>query len=192
MKALFLSLVIIAIGSLTALAEVAAGSIVSVDAKAQSITVSAGADVLTYHVGLTSDITINGVKAQFSGLAAGMGVRVTTNGPGVAGKIVATNVGDAIGGQGAGAVATAKLQALLVETKWDWHSAKDKSNGVFITFGKEEAFFSDNPTNKYKWKAVDGKTIEYGDHRFSFNPAMTELECPNWVGRGKFRGKRLP
>ena len=174
---MFLPLTLLVFGTLAALGEKPAGSIVSVGAKAQSVTISGGTEVLTCRVRPSSEITINGVKAQFSALVAGMDVRVTTNEPGIASKIVATNVAGGLAA--AGDVATAKLQALLVDTKWDFRAQRSKTAGVFITFGKEEAYFSDNPSNKYHWKAADGKTIEYGDHRFTFNGQFTEFECPN-------------
>lgn len=190
MKALFVFLLLVAIGTLAASGQNAVGSIVSVEPKTQSVTVSMGRDVRAYRLRPSSEITINGVKAQFPALAAGMEVRITANEPGIASKIVATSLpgGTPESASGDGA----KLAAQLADTKWDWRVERNKPGTGGITVGKEVGFFNDNPTNKYPWKAVDGKTVEFGQHRFIFNGTVTEFECPSFSGRGKRWGRRLP
>lgn len=190
MKALFLSLVSMAIGSLSAFGQSAAGAIMSVDEKAQTVTVAAGREVVTYRLRPSSEIMVNGSKAQFPALAAGMQVRVTQTEPGIAGKIVATSV--AAGLPQATSPAAAALQAGLADSKWNWRAEHGKAGNTTVIFGKEEGFFSDNPAHKYPWKALDGKTVEFGEHRFVFNATATEFECANFGGRGKRWGHRLP
>jgi hypothetical protein len=190
MKAFLIFLLSLSMGTLGALAQNASGAIASVDAKAQSLAVAAGSDVRTYRVRPSSEITINGAKAQFPALAAGMHVRITANEPGIASKIVASSLPGGTPETGSGDAA--KLTAQLADTKWDWRVEKNKPGTGGITFGKEVGFFNDNPNNKYRWKAVDGKTVEFGEHRFIFNASVTEFECPSFAGRGKRWGRRLP
>lgn len=87
---------------------------------------------------------------------------------------------------------TEELQEQLPGTRWNWRSDRHKAAPRFVIFEKKQGYFSDNPTNRYNWKAVDGKTVEYGTHRFIFNAGVTEFECPNFAGRGKRWGRRMP
>lgn len=94
--------------------------------------------------------------------------------------------------QEAGKSPTEELREKLAGTRWNWRYDRHKAAPRFVIFEKKQGYFSDNPTNRYDWKAVDGKTVEYGTHRFIFNADFTEFECPDFAGRGKRWGRRMP
>lgn len=68
------------------------GDVYSLDAKANSVTLSSKKGMKTYRVRPNTEITINGVKGKFEDLNTGMTAKVVSADPSIASRIVAVGV----------------------------------------------------------------------------------------------------
>ena len=103
--------------SIAAFAQSMKGEIMSVEAAANSLVVSAknGSAPRTYILKVGAEVTLNGARAKLADLATGMAVQVTSAEPGFANRLVATGVVAAAGAGG-------DLKSKLIGTKWVWRS----------------------------------------------------------------------
>ncbi len=141
--------------SITAFAQAMKGEIMSVEAAASSLIVTAknGSAPRTYIVKLGAEVTLNGEHAKLADLAAGMAVQVTSSEPGFANRLVATG---AVAAAGAGN----DLKSKLIGTTWVWfENDKMYEHMTFAEGGV--AWWSRRQDGDFKWNVMpDGKRVE--------------------------------
>ena len=125
------------------------GDLYAIDAKASTVTLSAKDKLQTYRVRPDTEIKINGVKAKFTDLAAGMMAKVGSGDPGVATRIEANGTPDPAGAPGTDA--NANFERRLVGTKWIWLG----HHFAFEAGGKVSG------DRNFTWKTVKPNVISY-------------------------------
>ena len=104
------------------------GDIFGLDAKAGTLTLSAGTKLVNYHVRLTTEITINSIKAKFGELKEGMTAKIVSAEPSVAAKIIATGMPNLLPDSSPAMTASVKamdeLKEKLKDSKWDQKDGK--------------------------------------------------------------------
>ena len=163
--------------SITAIAESMKGEIVSVEAAANSLVVSAknGSAPRTYILKLGAEVTLNGARAKLADLATGMAVQVTSAEPAFASRLAAT-------GGVAAAGAGGDLKSKLMGTKWVWYEDNKKyEHMVFAENGV--AWWSRRQDGDFKWEVTpDGKRVE-GLHVSSGNKFKMTFDATLTKGR---------
>lgn len=160
--------------AVAARAAVIDGDIVSVDAKASTVTVTGKAKPQTFRIRMDTMVTLNGAKADIGKLAPNMSVKVTANDPTVASKVEASSA-PAAGPGGApqkevkffgvkvlpGTTTNADgtpmdpLTSNLLESKWRMNDGK-----IFVLHGDGTTTGSWH-AEKGGWKAVGEKTAQW-------------------------------
>ena len=154
--------------SIAAFAQSMKGEIMSVEAAANSLVVSAknGSAPRTYILKVGAEVTLNGARAKLADLATGMAVQVTSAEPGFANRLVATGVVAAAGAGG-------DLKSKLIGTKWVWYQDDKKYEQIVFAEGGT-AWWSRKHDGDFKWEVTpDGKRVEGLHVRFGSKFKMT-------------------
>jgi hypothetical protein len=192
LKILLILLALVAVAH----AETVQGDIYAVDAKANTIVISAKGTFHTFRVRPNTEITINGVKAKLATLTTAMTAKVVSSEPTVANSIAANGAPDASPSSGpaalvGGAVSAGSLESKLSDSHWRLQNGK---TFTLHTDGKTTANWHGR---KGSWKVTGVSTAELelsfkGDNppvKATFNPDAT---IASWgVGKERTVAKRF-
>ena len=171
------------------------GDIYAIDAKANTIVISASGSFHTFRVRPNTEITINGVKTKLATLTTAMTAKVVSSEPTIANSIAANGAPDAATSSDpaalVGAAQSASLESKLSDSHWRLQ------NGKTFTLHPDGKTTASWHGRKGSWKVTGSNTAELelsfkGDNppvKATFNPDAT---IANWgVGKERNVAKRF-
>jgi hypothetical protein len=160
------------------------GDIYAIDAKANTIVISASGSFHTFRVRPNTEITINGVKTKLATLTTGMTAKVVSSEPTIANSIAANGAPGAAASSDAAALVGGAVQPGSLESKLSGSHWR-LQNGKTFTLHPDGKTTASWHGRKGSWKVTGANTAELelsfkGDSppvKATFNPDVT---IANW------------